>query len=220
MDYFAPLSARKMSFKEFMQEWVAEQYLESLKKYGLEKPWYWDYFLQELEIYHHMVYLSAYTYRSSVWFDLVMPTNEELEWLKEKYPHFTLEKSWQQIANSWRSSDPGIDFAVHGTAIIGFCDMCQIVLCGGSPTANAAQIHVFNNQKFIFCSDPCKWIFEREPAKYSDHKNVVKRVLAGEAPANLMAMITQYFGLNYETRGKDLYDGFYPWISRDNKQEV
>lgn len=221
MDYFAPLSARQMSFKEFMQEWVIEQYLDSLKRYGLEKPWYWNYFLQELEIYHHMVYLSAYTYRSSVWFDLVVPSPDDLLWLKEKYPRFAnLEKNWQQITHHWQKSEPGVDFAVHGTAIIGFCDMCQIVLCGGSLEVNAAQIHVYNNQKYIFCSEPCQRIFENEPEKYRDHKNIVKRVLAGEAPANLMEIINRYFGLNYHTRGRDLHDGFYPWINRheDNLQ--
>jgi toluene monooxygenase system protein A len=220
MDYFSPLSSRKLSFKEFMHEWVIEQYLESLKRYDLKKPWYWDYFLQELEIYHHMVYLSAYTYRSTVWFDLVVPSPEELAWLRDKYPHFSsLEKNWQQIETSWQNSDAGIDLAVHGTSIIGFCDICQIILSGGSPQINAAQTLVFNNQKYIFCSQPCRWIFEKEPTKYCDHKNVVKRVLTGEAPANLMAIITRYFGLNYHTRGKDLQDGNYPWITRQQRDE-
>lgn len=220
MDYFAPLNSRKMSFKEFMHEWVIEQYLDSLKRYGLEKPWYWNYFLQELEVYHHRVYLSAYTYRSSVWFDLVVPSPDELSWLTKKYPRFSsLKKNWQQIENSWRASDPGIDFNVHGTCIIGFCDMCQIVLCGGSPEVNAAQTHVYEGQKYIFCSEPCQWIFDTEPKKYFLHKNLIKRVLAGVAPANLMEMITHYFGLNYHTRGKDVENGAYAWIKKTQAQE-
>jgi toluene monooxygenase system protein A len=218
MDYFAPRSSRKMSFKEFMQEWVIEQYLESLQRYGLKKPWYWDYFLEELEIYHHMVYLSAYTYRSTVWFDLVLPSPDDLAWLASKYPRFQgLEKNWQLITNAWKISDPHVDFAVHGTSIIGFCDTCQIILSGGSPSENKAQVAVINGQKYIFCSEPCRFIFESEPSKYMDHKNVVKRVLAGEAPGNLMEIITQYFGLNFHTRGKDLQGGIYPWISRQAK---
>jgi hypothetical protein len=33
----------------------------------------------------------------------------------------------------------------------------------------------------------------------------VKRVLAGEAPANLVALVQRYFGLDYETWGKDAF---------------
>jgi hypothetical protein len=43
----------------------------------------------------------------------------------------------------------------------------------------------------------------------------VQRVLAGEAPANLVALLRQYFGLTYETWGKDAHGGVYPWIQRD-----
>ena len=33
-----------------------------------------------------------------------------------------------------------------------------------------------------------RWIFEREPERYAHHKGVVKRVLTGEAPANLIEL--------------------------------
>src|SRR5262249_7993154 len=68
MDYLTPIEHRKRSFKEFTEEWVVDQYLRTLEDYGLERPWYWDTFLESLETYHHMVYASAYTYRASVWF--------------------------------------------------------------------------------------------------------------------------------------------------------
>src|SRR5262249_22442878 len=133
MDYFAPLEARKLSFKEFMHEWVLEQYLGTLDRFGLSRPWYWDHFLEHLETWHHMVYAAAYTYRSSVWFDFVVPGPAERAWLARKYPRSweQLEPIWQQIAHRWQQADPGNDFAVHGTAIVSFCDLCQLVLCGG-----------------------------------------------------------------------------------------
>ena len=43
---------------------------------------------------------------------------------------------------------------------------------------------------------------------------MVKRVLAGEAPANLVAMLRRYFGLDYHSWGKDAYGGDYPFIRR------
>jgi hypothetical protein len=61
----------------------------------------------------------AYTYRASVWFDLVVPGPDEPAWLRDKYPASwpSLERVWQPIADRWREADPGNDFAVHGTAI-------------------------------------------------------------------------------------------------------
>jgi len=80
MDYFTPLSSRSRSFKEFMQEWVIDQYLSSIESFGLKKPWYWNLFLDALDHYHHQVYASAYTYRASVWFDFVLPGREKVSW--------------------------------------------------------------------------------------------------------------------------------------------
>jgi toluene monooxygenase system protein A len=68
-------------------------------------------------------------------------------------------------------------------------------------------------RKRIFCSEPCRWIFEREPERYAGHKEVVKRVLAGEAPANLIALLQRYFGLTYDDWGKDAHGGRYPWMA-------
>jgi toluene monooxygenase system protein A len=102
---------------------------------------------------------------------------------------------------------------------VSFCDLCQIVLCAGTPERNTAQVHVHDGRKFIFCSDPCRWIFEKEPERYAQHKDVVKRVLAGEAPANVVALIQRYFGLDYGSWGKDVYGGRYPWLHRPKKGE-
>jgi toluene monooxygenase system protein A len=216
MDYLTPLAQRKQSFKEFMEEWVLDQYLRSLEELGLKRPWYWELFTEALDSYHHMVYASAYTYRASVWFNFVLPSPEERTWLRQKYPRFweQLDPVWEQITARWRQADPGNDFAVHGSALPTFCDLCQFVLCGGTPRKNTASTLEHAGRKYIFCSDPCRWIFEREPARYAGHKGVVARVLAGEAPPNLLAMVRQYFGLDYGSWGKDAYRGVYPWLKR------
>jgi toluene monooxygenase system protein A len=216
MDYLTPLEARTRSFKEFMQEWVIDQYLRSLEEFGLERPFYWDTFLRSLDHYHHMVYASAYTYRSTVWFDFVLPGPAERAWLYSKYPQSwpAFEPVWDQITARWREADPGNDFAVHGTAIVSFCDLCQLVLCEGTPAENSAVVVTRGGRRYVFCSEPCRILFEREPARYQAHKDVVKRVLAGEAPGNLVQLLRQYFGLRWEDWGKDAYGGRYPFIER------
>jgi toluene monooxygenase system protein A len=69
-------------------------------------------------------------------------------------------------------------------------------------------------QRRIFCSEPCRVIFERQPERYASHKDVVKRVLAGEAPANLIALVRRYFGLEFHDWGKDARGGVYSFVER------
>jgi toluene monooxygenase system protein A len=216
MDYLTPLAQRRQSFKEFVQEWIVEQFLRAIADQGLARPWYWDTFLTALDHYHHMVYASAYTYRASVWFNFVVPGPDDRAWLREKYPASwpVIDPVWQQISDRWRATDPGNDFAVHGTSIVGFCDLCQLVLCGGTPALNAAQVVERDGRKYIFCSAPCRWIFEREPERYAAHKGVVTRVLDGEMPANLIALLRRSFGLDHDSWGKDALRGEYPWLDR------
>jgi len=219
MDYLTPLEHRTSSFKEFMQEWVIDQYLRTLSDFGLERPWYWETFLEGLDHYHHMVYASAYSYRASVWFNFVVPGPEDRAWLREKYPSSwgKFDPVWERITRRWQASDPGNDFAVHGTAIVSFCDLCQLVLSNGTPDWNSANVLDRQGRRYIFCSRPCRWIFEQEPERYAAHKNVVNRVLTGEAPANLVALVQRYFGLEYETWGKDAFAGDYPWMERTRR---
>jgi toluene monooxygenase system protein A len=217
MDYLTPLERRTASFKSFMEEWIVDQFASSLEDYGLEKPWYWDAFIRSLDYYHHMAYASAYTYRATVWFDMVLPGPDERAWLASQYPKSwpELEPVWERVTDGWRAADPGVDFAVHGTAIVGFCSLCNIVLCGGTPAENSATTLEHDGQPYIFCSKPCRWIFERDPQRYAAHKDLVKRVLAGVAPANLMALLTRYCGLGFDDWGKDVHGGVYPWLARN-----
>ncbi|HKU39019.1 MAG TPA: hypothetical protein VJR89_12750 [Polyangiales bacterium] len=216
MDYLVPLEKRSGSFKEFVSEWVLDQFFGELERFGLQRPWYFDRFESVLDNYHHMVYASAYTYRATTWFDFVMPGPAERAWLREKYPASwpAFEPVWQRIEAQWAKSDPGIDFAVHGAAIVGFCNLCQMVLCHGTPARNEANTLLHEGQKYIFCSEPCRRIFLSEPHRYVAHKDLVKRVLAGEAPGNLMAMLVDYFGLDFDSWGKDAARGDYAWLAR------
>jgi toluene monooxygenase system protein A len=214
MDYLTPLPHRKASFKEFMQEWVIDQFARSLTEIGLEKPWYWNEFLASIDYYHHMVYASAYSYRATVWFDLALPGPGERAWLKDKYADSwdALDPIWARIAERWQTGGPELEWYVHGTTPVGFCNLCQLVLCGGTPAKNTARVVDLEGQRHIFCSEPCAWIFEQNRARYAGHRDVVKRILAGDAPANLLELLRTYFGVTPETWGKDVARGRYPWM--------
>jgi hypothetical protein len=42
----------------------------------------------------------------------------------------------------------------------------------------------------------------------------VKRILAGEAPANLVELLLRYFGLTEDVWGKDIAAGNYRWLNK------
>jgi len=214
MDYLTPLENRTSSFKEFMEEWILDQYLRSLSEFGLKKPWYFDLFLEALETYHHMVYASAYTYRATVWFNFALPGPAERAWLGRKYPKYwhLFDPIWERIAERWRKSGPDVEWYTHGATPVTFCSLCQVVLCGGNPLRNTATTYEHGGQKYIFCSEPCLWIFKKEPKRYAGHKDIVQRILAGEAPANLLELLRKYFLLTQDMWGKDMNGGRYPWL--------
>jgi toluene monooxygenase system protein A len=214
MDYLVPLEHRTQSFKGFVEEWVLDQFERLLGEYGLARPWYWDRFLSALDYYHHMVYASAYTHRATVWFDCVLPGPDDRAWLRQHYPSSwgEFDPIWERITDRWKASGPGVEWYTHGATPVAFCDLCQIVLSGGTPSENSAVTIEHKGRKRIFCSGPCRWIFEREPERYEDHKDVVKRILAGEAPGNILELVRAYFGLDPEVWGKDAAGGDYAWL--------
>jgi toluene monooxygenase system protein A len=217
MDYLTALEQRSYSFKEFMEEWILDQFLRTLDEFGLKRPWYWQTVLDELETYHHMIYASAYTYRATLWFNFVLPGPGERKWLRQKYPkHWDeMDAVWEAVSARWAAVGPGSEheLSVHGTVLPTFCDLCQLPLCAGTPQKNAANVLLFENQNYIFCSEPCRWIFLQEPARYAGHRELVKRVLSGEAPSSLPDLLTKYFQLTPETWGKDAYSGAYDWLA-------
>jgi toluene monooxygenase system protein A len=216
MDYLTPLASRTTSFKEFMEEWVLDQFARSLADVGLDKPWYWDEFVASIESYHHMVYASAYSYRATVWFDLALPSPDEREWLRSKYPTSwpAFEPVWERLTERWQRGGPEVEWYAHGTTPVGFCNLCQLVLCAGTPSHNTARTREHGGRRYIFCSEPCERLFMQDHAQYAAHKDIVARILAGEAPGNLLELLRNYFGLAQDTWGKDVEHGNFSWLHR------
>jgi toluene monooxygenase system protein A len=216
MDYLTPLEARRGSFKEFVEEWVVEQFRSALDELGLKLPKYWQAFLDALPIYHHMLYVSAYSYRATTWFDFVLPGPRELDWLSEKYPDTfpQLVPLWHNVAERWRAAGPGVEWFSHGTTPVAFCNLCQLVLCAGTPSHNQALFVEREGRTHVFCSQPCRELFELEPERYAAHRGVVERILGGQAPANLLELL-RHFGLSEQSWGRDVVSGDYPFLSAE-----
>jgi toluene monooxygenase system protein A len=210
MDYLTPLGARKHSFKEFMEEWIMDQFLKNLEEFGLKRPWFWDLFVEELDYAHHSFQLGLYTYRPTLWFDEPMPSPEEREWLCEKYPTWgdTYGPLWDGIEHSWKTKG---EAATLPYSLPSLCNMCQLPTAFMRPGKNTACTLEHGGRKYLFCSEPCRWIFQQQPERFAEHKSVIDRIFAGEAPTDLGGVL-EWMGFNRpDEPGKDLHGGNPPW---------
>ena len=44
-----------------MEEWIVGQFVLNIQELGLQRPWYWDIFLEELNDTHHGMHLGVGT---------------------------------------------------------------------------------------------------------------------------------------------------------------
>ncbi|HVU72825.1 MAG TPA: toluene monooxygenase [Mycobacteriales bacterium] len=210
MEYLTPVGARTRSFKEFMQEWVVEQFMKNLAEFDLERPWFWDLFLDELDHAHHSFQLGLYAYRTTLWFDIASPDRVERDWLATKYPGWeaTYGPHWDRIEDCWRTHG---EAATLAQALPALCNLCQLPTLFVRPGRNTACTLQVGERNYLFCSDPCRWIFSQEPARFAGHHSLVDRIVLGEAPGKLTDL-HRWMGLDAPVEtGKDLRRGLDPW---------
>ena len=83
MDYLTPLaSAADARSRSSCRSGSLDQFVRTLADVGLRAPLVLGQFVESIDVYHHMVYASAYTYRATVWFDFALPGPDERAWLR------------------------------------------------------------------------------------------------------------------------------------------
>ena len=210
MDYHVPLSARGRSYKEFMQEWIIEQFTKNLAEFSLARPWFWDLFIEELDYAQHSFQLGLYAYRTTLWFDVAMPNADERHWLNEKYPDWNkiYGPIWDTLERRWQQEGEGSTLAY---TLPPLCNLCQLPTLFMRPGKNTACTREISGRKYVFCSEPCRWIFEKELSRFAGHTSVVDRIVAGVTPGNLPDLL-KWMGLQAPNEtGKDLRRGLDRW---------
>jgi len=87
MDYYTPLEHRKQSYREFMEEWIIDQFIRTVEDYGLRRPWFWDEFMRGLDTWHHGLHMGLWYWRPTLWWRPKAGVSKaEREWLAEKLP--------------------------------------------------------------------------------------------------------------------------------------
>jgi len=220
MDYYTPISHRKQSFKEFMEEWIVAQFERQLLDIGLDLPWYWDEFIADISDRHHSMHLGVWYWRATAWWNPAAGVGKsERAWLEEKYPGWTdtYGKSWDVITNNLLE---GKENLVSPETLPVICHTGFIPLVTPPHTKRAEgqlvdyQL-VHEGRLYHFNSAVDKWVFETDPERYKGIMTAVDHFLAGHInPPNLVGALA-WMDLNPGEIGKDAHD--FAWIEEFRK---
>lgn len=218
MDYYTPLESRTHSFKEFMLEWIVSQFERQLIDLGLDKPWYWDQFMQDLDETHHGMHLGVWYWRPTVWWDPAAGVSpEEREWLEEKYPGWndTWGQCWDVITDNLVNGKPELT-APETLPLV--CNMCNLPINhtpGNKWNVKDYQLE-YEGRLYHFGSEADRWCFQIDPERYKNHMTLVDRFLKGEIqPANLAGALA-YMSLEPGVMGDDAHN--YEWVKAYQKK--
>jgi phenol hydroxylase P3 protein len=168
MDYMLP--KRVMSWKEAWEIYAEENggaLFKDLARYGIRPPKGWADACEAKEHITHQVWLLFYQYGGATAFHTWTPTADELDWLSAKYPN-TFDKYYRPRFELLRDMHARGERFYQET-LPTLCTTCQIPLGFTEPGDHTRIGHretVYKDEKYVFCSEHCKEIFENEPEKF------------------------------------------------------
>ncbi|MBL6751253.1 MAG: YHS domain-containing protein [Nevskia sp.] len=211
IDYLTPLEHRHQSFKEFVHEFIVAQFERAIEDLGLDRPWYWDFFLDTTNYYQHSGHLELWFLRQTLWWNPAGGvTPAERAWLEEKYPGWNQRwgRLWDVIADNVQH---GRQDKLFPATVPMLCNICGLSIGGIPGQGHHVKGHWtdYGERRYYFCSAPCKWIFDIEQQRYAGHKSIVDRLLAGDIQPGTIDGTLEYMGLFPGERGDDADD--YAW---------
>jgi toluene monooxygenase system protein A len=211
MDYYTPLARREKSFKEFMEEWIVRQFERNMIDLGLEKPWYWDIFLEELNDTHHGMHMGVWYWRPTVWWNPAAGVSvAERNWLEEKYPGWndSWGQCWDVITENILAGRQHLTLPETLPVICNMTNLPIVGPCGKRWRVRDYPLE-YQGRRYHFGSEVDRWIFQQEPERYAGHRTFVDRFVAGLIkPANLAGALA-YMGLDPDEMGVDAHG--YAW---------
>lgn len=205
IDYFTPLEKRQSSFKEFMQEWIIQQFERTLLDMGLDLPWYWDYFIEDVDNFHHGMHIGWWLFRRTVWFNVPAGVSmPEREWLEAKYPGWndSWGKLWDQVAHNINSGRLDL---LDPKALPAICasNNLPIIRDPSKPWDPEGQMLTYKGKKYYFQSHVDKWVFEQDIERYAEHQTLIDRLLAGHIQPPTFEGALKYMSLSPVEQGQD-----------------
>jgi len=168
MDYMLP--KRVMSWKEAWEIYFEQNggaLFNDLARYGIKVPKCAEQAGIDKEHITHQTWAALYQYGAATDFHTWIPNPEELDWLSAKYPN-TFDKYYRPRLEHWaEEAKKGNRF--YTKTLPQLCQVCQVPMFftePDDPTKISYRESDFKEEKYHFCSDPCKEIFDHEPEKY------------------------------------------------------
>ena len=155
-----------------------------------------------------------YNYSAASNFHAWTPSKEDMDWLASKYPN-TFDQYYRPRYEFWAEEEAKGNRFYNKTLPM-LCQTCQIPMFftePGDPTKIAYRESEYKGDKYHFCSDGCKHIFDNEPEKYIQSWLPVHQIYQGncfnegtdptaEGFDPLMAVLA-YYNINV---GRDNFD--------------
>jgi toluene monooxygenase system protein A len=207
MDYYTPLEHRKQSYREFMEEWIIDQFVHTLEQYGLKKPWYWDEYMRGLDIWHHGLHMGLWFWRPTIWWrPMAAVSRDERGWLAEKYPNWeqVFGDKWDVIIDNVNSNNME---ATLPETLPWLCSTCHLPCCNATQSRNGTwrvrdvQLS-YDGRIYHFCTNACRQIFWKDRDNVN-HETLIDRFLAGQIQPMDVGGILGYMGLTPEVMGDD-----------------
>ncbi len=208
MDYMLP--NKVMSWKEAWEVYFEEAggaLFKDLARYGIEMPVYAATAIAEKEHISHQAWSIFYNYTHAAAFHTWMPDEKEMDWLSEKYPN-TFDKYYRPRFEQWREMERAGERFYNPTLPM-LCQTCQIPMGFtemDNPTMIAYRQSVYKGERYNFCSDGCKDIFDFEPEKYVQAWLPVHQIYQGNCGGSEMEdVLGKYYKINLGVDNMDFH---------------
>jgi toluene monooxygenase system protein A len=195
-----------------MHEWIISQFMRTLQDYGLKKPWYWDEFIDGLDIWHHSLHLGVWFWRPTVWWKPQGGISKaERQWLNARYPKWEAIYGpiWDQVIVNVNAGDMQ---AVLPETVPWLCNMCHLPQCTHTALRGKYRVRDFalthDNYTYHFCSKVCRQIWW-EDRDMLHVKTISERLLTGDIQPSDFAGVLKYMALTPDVVGEDAYN--YRW---------
>jgi phenol hydroxylase P3 protein len=129
-----------------------------------------------------------------------------MDWLSEKYPN-TFDKYYRPVYEHWAKLEKE-GKRYYSEMLPQLCQTCQVPMLfteheKGEPTQIMHRHTMFNNERFHFCSDYCKEIFEDEPEKYSQSWLPVHQIFQGNCGGATLPEVIDWYKIKWGVENLD-----------------
>lgn len=167
-DYMLP--KRVMSWKEAWEMYAESNggaLFKDLARYGIREPLGWKDACEGKDHISHQAWNTFYNFNAAAPFHTWVPSDEEMAWLSEKYPE-SFDRYHRPRLEYFREQQRAGN-RYYSKTLPMLCTTCQIPMLftePGDPTQICYRESDWRGNKYHFCSDHCKGIFDFEPEKY------------------------------------------------------